>query len=111
MSRIPDYIFAQNNAQDGTTRYYIDDLFMDGMSFDPRYENRSGYIEVGGDKGDVYIREAWNQAGGVSAFGIELRTGLRGLDNEAVEDLIHQIIKFSYDSIGGDTFIPNSKIV
>ena len=108
MSKIPNYFFAQKLP---TEEYYIEEKFIPGWSFDSRYENRLGKILIGGDKGDLIIDYAYNEGDGVRLHGIKLQTGFTGLSDEGKEGMIDEILWDSYNSIGGDSFMPNKRLV
>jgi len=68
-----------------------------------------GDIVVGGDRGDVYIESASDDGDGVRCTNLVLSTLDEDLTDEEVEEYITEIVEFCYESIGGDTFIGQTR--
>lgn len=94
----------------------VGDIFLAGLSCNEKYsQNNHGEILIGGDKADVYASQAINdERDGVS--GVLLSdVELKGSGAEIAEDiylnyyltpeeLTEEIVRNSYDSIGGECF-------
>ncbi len=85
--------------------YELGNLLVAGVTCNERFsEGNEGRIAIGGDRGDVHALSAVNVGDGVLMHNARLVTTVRGLtDDEAVE-LAVEIVMFSWESIGEDTF-------
>jgi len=96
----------------GIRIYKIGNMFLPGLNFNPRYENRFGRILIGGDRGDVIADSAYNDEKngkrGVFLRNVIFRTTI-DFDDLLPEELRNEaenVILFAYESIQGDAFIP-----
>ena len=87
-------------------RYHLGDIEILDMQTDPRYDNLGGYISIGGDNGDVQAAGVSPIENGVVLHGVILISSIPDLNPDEAEDMVNEIVRNSYDSIGPEAFAP-----
>lgn len=87
-------------------RYEIGDIDLPGLSAEEGMDRFPGFIDIGGDLGDVVARGISTSEDGVTLHGVSLISSLPNLDPNEQLEIAQEAIYRAFESAGEDIFRP-----